>query len=174
MLRHNPHDGHGVGPDGIRPFHMKFHGLLICGHCLFEHGKIVDRTAFLHRIIGKRHILCRQRLPVRKGRILPDRDGPGHAVLTGLHIRCQIIIYGKVRLRHRERTLDQRLMYMLSRSPAIRRVKSGLRFRVDSHDHDHGVLRRTFSILCRKLCSGFVSFRRNRRLCCLSSTPGCK
>ena len=91
-----------------------------------QHGKVVDRTGVPQGIVRKRHIPGSQLLSVCKIRIIPYLHGPGKPVLADLHISCQVISYFQVRGCHGQRTLNQRLMDMFARPPAIGRVKSGL------------------------------------------------
>ena len=103
---------------------------------LFEHGKITDCAGFPQHIVGKRHIRGRQRFPVRKIRVVPDGNRPFHPVFGYLHLRRQIVADCQILLRNRQRALNQRLMNVLSRAPAVCRIKAGVRLRGRRHDHD--------------------------------------
>ena len=105
---------------------MELHGGIVHRNGLLQHGKIVDRACILQRVIGKGHILCGQRLSIRKSHIIPDLHLPGEPVLTGLDVLRQIIADLKVRRGHRQSALDQRLVDVLTGSPAVCRVKACL------------------------------------------------
>ena len=108
---------------------MKDHCCIICRLCVVQHGKIVDRTGLLYRIISKRHILRRQWLSICKFHIVPDRHLPGQSVFTDTVPCSQVIANGQVCIGYRQRTLDQWFVDMLSGSPSIGRVKPGFRLR---------------------------------------------
>jgi|GEM_PF-7047536 len=142
---------------------MELHGGIVHRNGLLQHGKIVDRACILQRVIGKGHILCGQRLSVRKSHIIPDLHLPGEPVLTGLDVLRQIIADLKVRRGHRQSALDQRLVDVLTGSPAVCRVKACLRLRCGAHDHDD-------RIPGLSLCGlGASAFRRPGSLCPLTA-----
>ena len=136
MLRHDSHHRHGIGPDGKRPVHMKFHRHVIHRLRALQHGKIVHAAVFGAEIIGKSHIRSGQLLPVRKIRVIPDGHCPQQAVLRHRVIHSQIHPDLKIRRGGGQRALNQRLMHMLSRAPAVDRIKARLRLRGCGHGHD--------------------------------------
>ena len=93
VLRHDAHDGHGVGPDGKGSGHMKFHDGVIHRHCLLQHGEIVDGAFLLAVIVSKGHILGGELFPVGEGHVVPNLHGPGETVLADRIISSQILIY---------------------------------------------------------------------------------
>ena len=118
---------------------MKHH----CGviHCLsaVQHGEIVHRALCLYCIISKGHIRRGEGLAVGELHVIPDGDRPGQAILADLHVSGQVIANAHIRIGDHQRALDQRLMHMLARTPAIRRVKAGCRFGFHVHCHHHSV-----------------------------------
>ena len=102
---------------------------------IVQHCKVIDRTGLFYRIVCKRHVFGSQRFSIGKLYVIADRDCPCQTVFTDCIIRRQIISDRQIRVRHRECTLDQRLVDMLSRSPSVGRVKSRLGLRVRVHSN---------------------------------------
>ena len=159
MLRHDSHHRHGIGPDGKRPVHVKFHRYVIHRHRALQHGKIIHAAVFGTEIIGKRHVRSGQLLSVRKIGVIPDGHCPQQTVLRHRVIHSQIHPDLQIRRSGGQRALNQRLMHMLSRSPAVNRIKTRLRLRGRRHGHDDR------SFLCRLLCGRLRGTCRFR--CCL-------
>ena len=156
VLRHDPHNGHGVGPDGKGPGHVEYHCGVIGGLGVVQHGEVVDRAGGLHGVVGEGHVRRRQGLPVGKLHVVPDIHRPGQAILTHLHIRGQIIADLQVRRGHRQSTLNQGLMDVFSRSPAVSRIKAFFRLRLRCHNNHDGILLIGFRslVLCLLSASG--------------------
>ena len=132
---------------------MKFNGLIINCHCLIKHGKIIDRALLFAMIVGKCHIIRRQRLPVRECHVVTDGHRPCKAIRTGLIVCGQILFNLQILCRCSERALDQWFMNVLPCPPAVGRIKA--RFWLGRGRHRHYDLIRCplFCPICR--CASF-------------------
>ena len=139
VLGHDAHDCHRVRPDGERPRHMKHHRGIVRGLRAIQHGEIVDRAGLFDRVVGERHVLRCQLLAVGEICVVPDGHRPCQTVLADRIVRCKIIADGQIGVCDRERGLDERLVYMLARPPAERRIKARLRLRGRPHCHNDGI-----------------------------------
>ena len=171
VFRHDPGHSHGVGPDGERPVHMEHNRTVIRRFRIVQHGKITDRTGIFDSIVCKSHIIRGKRLPIRKGYVIPDRNRPNQAVFADRIIRRQIIPDGKIRVRHRQGALDQRLMNMFACAPAVRRIETGRRFGIRIHGHHHfprpgPLLRRLRGCPGSRTCSFRAAPAAGCRTCC--------
>ena len=140
MFRNNSHYSHSIRPDGKRLVQMK----LYCGiiHCngFLQHGKIIDRAVVAAVIVGKRYVFCCQWFSVCKFYIVTDLYCPDKPVLTDRIICGKIHSNRQIFVGNSKCALYQRLMNMLSGSPAICRIKSRLRLRSCRHGNNHFIL----------------------------------